>query len=108
MAKLQGHLLKYKGKPEEAIENAKDLLDIDFQIKDMTINEWLRRLNLHSYAHKFTTVGGLFRVADLKSVEEKEIKENLGVEALTHTKRIMEMAKGNEEIKALFNMQSKS
>jgi len=47
MAKLQGHFLKYRDNIEEAIERAKDLLDIEQQIKDMSINEWLRRLNLH-------------------------------------------------------------
>ena len=47
MAKLQGHFLKYKDLPQEAIDNAKSLLDVEYQIKDMSINEWLRRLNLH-------------------------------------------------------------
>lgn len=46
MAKLQGHFLKYRDDLEGAIHDAKSLLDIEYQIKDMTINEWLRRLNL--------------------------------------------------------------
>lgn len=47
MAKLQGHFLKYKNDIKGAIENAKSLLDVEYQIKDMSINEWLRRLNMH-------------------------------------------------------------
>jgi maltodextrin utilization protein YvdJ len=45
MAKLQGHFLKHRLDKEAAITNAKSLLDMDYQIKDMSINEWLRRLN---------------------------------------------------------------
>lgn len=45
MAKLQGHFLKYRLDSEGAVSNAKSLLDMDYQIKDMSVNEWLRRLN---------------------------------------------------------------
>jgi len=47
MAKLQGHFLKCKDNPVKAIEEAKTLLDAEYQIKDMSINEWLRRINMH-------------------------------------------------------------
>lgn len=46
MAKLQGHFLKYKRDVEGAIQNAKTLMDVEYQIKDMSITEWLRRLNM--------------------------------------------------------------
>jgi hypothetical protein len=46
MAKLQGHFLKFRDNLDEAIANAKLLLEIEEQIKDMTVDEWLRRLNL--------------------------------------------------------------
>jgi hypothetical protein len=46
MAKLQGHFLAYRGYPEEAIKNAKSLLELEFQVKDMRVSQWLRRLNL--------------------------------------------------------------
>jgi hypothetical protein len=45
MAKLQGHFLKFRENPQGAIDDAKRLLDVEYQIKDMSINEWLRRLN---------------------------------------------------------------
>jgi hypothetical protein len=38
MAKLQGHFLKYKNDVPGAIENALSLLDVEYQIKDMSIN----------------------------------------------------------------------
>ena len=38
MAKLQGHFLKYRGMPEEAIKNAKSLLELEFQVKDMHVS----------------------------------------------------------------------
>jgi chaperone BCS1 len=50
MAKLQGHFLKHRDQPESAITDAKNLLDVDFQIKDMSIYEWLRRLNFQKFA----------------------------------------------------------
>ena len=38
MAKLQGYFLKYRSSPEEAIKNAKSLLELEFQVKDMQIS----------------------------------------------------------------------
>jgi mitochondrial chaperone BCS1 len=48
MAKLQGHMLKYRESAKACIENAKELLleDRDSITKDMFIDEWLHRLNL--------------------------------------------------------------
>lgn len=82
--------MKFKEKPEQAIASAKTLLDIDYQIKDMSIYEWLRRLNMHQYSHKFKTIGGIRRVADLKHVGEGEIG-SYGITALIDIKRVMEM-----------------
>ena len=70
MAKLQGHFLKYKNDVVGAIDNAKSLLDADYQMKDMTIGEWLRRLNMQQYAPKFRKEAGVKRVSDLKYVDE--------------------------------------
>ncbi len=57
MAKIQGHLLKHRDSIEATINNAKEMLEVEVLIKDMSINEWLRRLNLHQYAYKFKTIG---------------------------------------------------
>ena len=107
MAKLQGHFLKYKDDLRGAIENAKSLLDVEYQIKDMSINEWLRRLNMHQYAHKFRTQAGVKRVADLKYVGEGELA-SFGMTAMIDKKRVMGMIQGKDECKALFALQTRS
>ena len=76
MAKLQGHFLKYRDDIQGAITNAKSLLDIEYQIKDMSINEWLRRLNFQQYAPKFRK-DGLKRVCDLKYLHCYLIEDTL-------------------------------
>lgn len=102
MAKLQGHFLKYRDEPKAAIDNAKSLLDIEYQIKDMSINEWLRRLNFQKYAPKFRK-DGVKRVSDLKYVGEGDLT-TWGMEALTDRKRVMKMIEGEENAKLLFQL----
>jgi len=47
MAKLQGHMLKYREDAEKCIAHAKELLNEDKgATKEMSIDEWLHRLNL--------------------------------------------------------------
>jgi SAM domain (Sterile alpha motif) len=106
MAKLQGHFLKYRDSPAQAIANGRSLLDIEYQIKDMSINEWLRRLNMHQFAGKFRK-DGVKRVSDLKYVGEGELTV-WGIEALTDRKRVMGMIQGDETAKSLFALQSRS
>lgn len=55
MAKIQGHLLKYRENPNVCIENAKELLDDDLahNLREMTIDEWLHRLNLLKHKKHF-------------------------------------------------------
>lgn len=107
MAKLQGHFLKYKNDVKGAIENAKALLDVEYQIKDMSINEWLRRLNMHQYAHKFRKESGVKRVSDLKYIGEGDLA-NFGMTAMTDKKRVMGMISGKDECKAFFALQTRS
>ena len=76
-------------RPQEAINNAKSLLDIEYQIKDMSVNEWLRRLNMHQYAPKFRK-DGVKRVSDLKYVGEGDLI-GWGMTALNDRKRVMGM-----------------
>ena len=106
MAKLQGHFLQYRDDPNEAISKAKSLLDMDYQIKDMSINEWLRRLNLHQYVTKFRK-DGIKRVSDLRYVGEGDLM-SWGMEALTDRKRVVDMMNGKDEAKTLFALQNRS
>jgi len=50
MAKLQGHLMKHRDSCEKCVENVKELLESDDNtLNDMTVAEWLDRLNLSKY-----------------------------------------------------------
>lgn len=53
MAKLQGHLLRFKDRPEEAIASSADLLEIDRLQEEMDITDWLFRAGLEQHAHLF-------------------------------------------------------
>ena len=56
MARLQGHFLKYKDDPVSQLANVKELLDEDDDtggMEEMTIIEWLRRLNLVQHVTHF-------------------------------------------------------
>lgn len=72
----------------------------------MSINEWLRRLNMHQYAPKFRK-DGVKRVADLKYVGEGDLT-TWGMTALTDRKRVMSMIQGEEQAKTLFALQTRS
>ena len=58
----------------------------------MSINEWLRRVNLNQFAPKFRKEG-IKRVNDLKYVDEASMVV-YGIEALVDRKRIMDMING--------------
>jgi hypothetical protein len=53
MAKLQGHFLKYRDHPLIVICKIDELASESDKIKEMSIAEMLRRLNLHKYAGMF-------------------------------------------------------
>lgn len=73
----------------------------------MSIYEWLRRLNMHKYAHKFKTEGGVKRVSDLKYIGEGDLSA-YGMTALTDRKRVMNMMQGEEQTKLLFALQTRA
>jgi ATP-dependent 26S proteasome regulatory subunit len=54
MAKLQGHYLINRKDPSKAIEKYNDLLVEKKKTNDMTIGEWLDRLNMYNYLNMFT------------------------------------------------------
>lgn len=106
MAKLQGHFLKYRDQPQAAIDNARDLLDMEFHIKDMSIYEWLRRLNFHKFAPQFRK-HGIKRVSDLKHLNDGVIMQ-AGITGKMHRIRLMKMAQGDDVAKQMFGLQTKS
>ena len=59
----------------------------------MSINEWLRRLNLNQFAHKFQSIGKCIVVQDLKYISDGDLVE-FGMSQITDRRRVMEMIKG--------------
>jgi hypothetical protein len=72
----------------------------------MSVNEWLRRLNMHKYTAKFRK-DGIKRVSDLRFLAEGDLT-TWGMTALTDRKRVMNMVQGDETAKQLFALQSVS
>lgn len=54
MAKLQGHFLKYRNSCTEALENSQELIKDEANVAEMTVAEWLDRMNLSKYLKMFT------------------------------------------------------
>lgn len=70
MAKIQGHLLKYRDSAAECAKHAKELLDDDSgSTHDMSIDEWLHRLNLLHLKEKFEK-NKIRRVDELRYIAE--------------------------------------
>lgn len=106
MAKLQGHFLKFRDRPEDCIKNASNLLDLDFQLKDMSIYEWLRRLNLHKYAPAFRKQG-IKRVSDLRFMNDGSAN-TAGITQMLKRRRIVDMVAGEDHARTMFGRQTKS
>lgn len=72
MAKLQGHMLKYRESAQKCLANAKELVNEDQNaiVKEMLIDEWLHRLNLLHLKHKFEEQK-IRRVQDLVHVTDQ-------------------------------------
>lgn len=66
MAKLQGHFLEYRDSAQDCLENAEDILKSAEFMGEMTIEEWLDRLNLVEFMHMFVK-NKVFTVKDLKN-----------------------------------------
>jgi len=103
MAKLQGHFLKHRDDIEAVVSRAKELLDVEEQVKEMSINQWLRRLNLPQFAHKFRKDKEVCTVKDLRQVGEGDLVE-MGMTLLTDRKRVIEMMNGDQDTKLMFRM----
>lgn len=54
MAKLQGHFLRHRGSALTALEKYKDLLKEEETVPEMTVDEWLDRMNLSKYLPMFS------------------------------------------------------
>lgn len=54
MAKLQGHFLKYRDDAQVALDKHAELVKDNESVAEMTVAEWLDRLNLSKYLAMFT------------------------------------------------------
>mmetsp|Transcript_25710 Transcript_25710/g.19439 ORF Transcript_25710/g.19439 Transcript_25710/m.19439 type:complete len:194 (+) Transcript_25710:957-1538(+) len=103
MAKIQGHLLKYRHSAQVCTERARELVeDEDLSMtKEMSIDEWLHRLNmLHTKKH--FDKQKIRRVSDLQYIDEEGKLEEIGVEKKEDRRRLWLMIKGDSEAKDHF------
>lgn len=54
MAKLQGHFLKHRHDAQQALDRHSELVKDNETVAEMTVAEWLDRLNLSKYLFMFT------------------------------------------------------
>ena len=65
MAKLQGHFLKNRYSSTKAMETYQSLLNVEEKTQEMTIDEWLDRMNLSKYLPMFSR-NQCYLVTDIK------------------------------------------
>lgn len=71
MAKLQGHFLKNRHSVDNVFENYQQLLNEKKQDNQMTIREWLDRLNLYHYLPMFTK-NQVYLIGEIKYHYDKQ------------------------------------
>lgn len=73
MAAIQEHLMNFRGKPEECVEKALRVLKGSQEKEEMSVTEWLYKLNLPQYVSKFINKGIFFRSEIKAWVKDEEI-----------------------------------
>mmetsp|Transcript_10380 Transcript_10380/g.10397 ORF Transcript_10380/g.10397 Transcript_10380/m.10397 type:complete len:177 (-) Transcript_10380:394-924(-) len=106
MAKLQGHFLKYRDCPKECADNAQELLkDDDDNAAEMSIDDWLHRLNLLPLK-KFFEAQKIRRVTDLRYIECEDQFDEYEITGKVEKRRLWLMMKGDPETKENFKFLS--
>lgn len=93
-----------KNDPQKAIETAKSLIESQDFTEEMTITQWLFRLNLETFAPGFLKEN-LHRVNELKGVSSGDLGK-FGITKEGDKKRIMNMITGEESCKKGFMLMS--
>ncbi len=108
MAKIQGHLLKYRESAAECAGKAKELLEDEAEgTKDMSIDEWLHRLNLLHLKDKFEK-NKIRRVEELKYIAEQgQFAEFEITTDKLEMRRLWNMMIGEQETKEHFKFLTK-
>lgn len=103
MAKLQGHFLKYGADAELCVERYEELLSEEESLKEMTVTEWLDRLNLQKYSPIFTRQTCFFvKELGFHIDESNELKETIKIKEDCDKDRIRNMIKGTKAAQADF------
>lgn len=100
MAKLQGHFLKYRDQPQETLDNAQELLQSHVELIDeMSVGEWLMRLNLIELAPKMAQLN-MVQITDLKVFLDENKLDELEIEFKypIHKGRFNSMIQGEDQI----------
>ena len=106
MAKLQGHYLKFREQPQKALENHKLLLEDDQSMDEITVAEWLKRLNLSKYCSNFSEQN-VSQISDLRFFgDEGSIEQCFKIKDLMLKKRMAQMINGDKLTKENFALLS--
>jgi len=99
MAKLQGHLMKYRNEPDLQVEHAKELVEEGtYDMSDMTVIEYLRRLNLIKYAPAFAKKKVYF-LSDLRLYADMgSMQSEFGIKDFMLQQRIVQMVNGDKKV----------
>lgn len=98
MAKMQGHFLKYRAEPQQCLDNVQEILNDQAAVDEMTVQEWLERLNLTKYLANFQKLN-VNTVTDLRFLQDEGIMiEKIKVTNFMERKRIMSMIANSDNI----------
>lgn len=90
MAKIQGHFLKYRENTDLIVTNATEVLEETLKPEEMSVTEWLFKLNIQKYAPNFKKHRFIV-VSDLRVVDDDRLENVLKIKDKFHKKRITEM-----------------
>ena len=93
-----------KNDPKKAVETAKSLIETNEFTNEMSIAQWLFRLNLDEFTDGFLKEN-MRRVINLKGISEGDL-EKFGLKKAGDKKRIMNMIKGDDMSKKAFGYMS--
>lgn len=107
MAKLQGHFLKHRDNEDNCFDNALEIIKEDEIIQEMTVGEWLDRLNLIKYLPMFIQKE-IYLVEELRHhVDDKgNFNDKFKFKDPLEQMRIALMIRGDKNAKQDFKFQS--
>lgn len=89
--------MKYRKSADQAIAKSSEVLDEDSIRNEMSVAEWLDRLNLRKYYHRFQKEK-IIDVKDLRFVnDEGKLESHFQIKNLSERQRIISMM-NNEKI----------